>query len=227
MRSVVSPPARSAAEARLARLARGTVLTAGTALIAIVAAACGTSPPSPASPTGPPPIPTSQPAPAPTTTSHVGAECGIVPVRGTGSFGSMSARRTAAAAASNPQLSVFSSAIRSAALAGQLDKMRSFTIFIPVNSAFAALPKADIAYLRKPVNLMKVIRHQIVPAKVTPTQIARGGSVQSLGGSKLVLAKRGSDYQVSRATVLCGNIKTANGTIYLIDKVLLPPGSPG
>lgn len=139
----------------------------------------------------------------------------------------MTTQRAAKAAASNPQLSVFSSAIRSAALTGQLDKMRSFTIFIPVNSAFAALPRPDISYLRKPANLMKVIRHQIVPAQVTPARISRGGSVQSLSGSKLVLSKRGSAYHVSKATVLCGNIKTANGTIYLIDKVLLPPGSPG
>lgn len=138
----------------------------------------------------------------------------------------MTAQRTAAAAASNPQLSVFSSAIRSAALAGQLDKMRSFTIFIPVNNAFAALSQSDVAYLRQRANLMKVIRHQIVPAPVTPARIARGGSVQSLSGGKLVLAKRGGDYQVSKATVLCGNIRTANGTIYLIDKVLLPPGAP-
>jgi uncharacterized surface protein with fasciclin (FAS1) repeats len=28
---------------------------------------------------------------------------------------------------------------------------------------------------------------------------------------------------VGAATVLCGNIRTANGTIYVIDKVLLPP----
>jgi uncharacterized surface protein with fasciclin (FAS1) repeats len=28
---------------------------------------------------------------------------------------------------------------------------------------------------------------------------------------------------VNAATVVCGNIKTANATIYVIDRVLLPP----
>jgi uncharacterized surface protein with fasciclin (FAS1) repeats len=228
MRSVGSPSTRPATGNWPVRLARAAGLAAAAGLVAVLGTACGTSPPSPARPTGPPPIPsTGSASPAPSTGRHVGAECGVVPVRGTGSFGSMNAQRTAAAAASNPQLSVFSSAIRSAALTEKLDKMRSFTIFIPVNSAFAALPRPDIAYLRKPANLIRVIRHQIVPAEVTPARIAQGGSVQSLSGSKLVLRKRDGDYQVSRATVLCGNIKTANGTIYLIDKVLLPPGSPG
>jgi uncharacterized surface protein with fasciclin (FAS1) repeats len=61
-----------------------------------------------------------------------------------------------------------------------------------------------------------------VPHPVTPAQIARGGTVVTLSGSKLALAKQGHAYLVNRATVLCGNIKTANGTLYVIDKVLLP-----
>ena len=39
----------------------------------------------------------------------------------------------------------------------------------------------------------------------------------------MTLAKRGPQYQVNAATVVCGNIKTANATIYVIDRVLLPP----
>jgi len=101
--------------------------------------------------------------------------------------------------------------------------MRSFTLFIPVNSAFAALSRTQLNLLRNPHNLVKVVRHQLVPHTVTPTQIARGGSVTALSGGELALGRLGKTYRVSRATVLCGNIKTANGTIYVIDKVLLPP----
>jgi hypothetical protein len=197
---------------------------AGVAAVAgLVAAAltgCGTSPRPSATPTGSP----SLPGPPPTSAAaHIGGGCGFIPVHGSGSFGSMSTQRVVSATASNPQLSVFSSAIRSAALTRQLDAMRSFTIFVPVNSAFAALRASDVSYLRKQANLVRVVRHQVVTGEVTPTRIAQGGSVIALSGNKLTLGKRGSAYRVDDATVVCGNIKTANGTIYVIDKVLLPP----
>jgi len=135
----------------------------------------------------------------------------------------MSGQRVVTATSSNPQLSVFSSAIRSAAVANELNRMRSFTLFIPVNSAFAALSRSEITFLRNPTNLVAVVRRQVVPSKITPAQIARGRTVATLTGSKLVLAKHGPSYRVNEATILCGNIRTANGTLYVIDKVLLPP----
>ncbi len=186
----------------------------------LLAAGCGTSPPIPATPTGAPPLPLSSPQAA---TAHVGAGCGFIPRHGAGSFSSISGQKVVNAAASNPQLSVYSSAIKSAALTGELDKMKSFTVFVPVNSAFGALDKSDVAYLRKPSNLVQVVRRQVVPTRITPTRIARGGSVTTVAGSKLTLGKSGSAYRVDQATVVCGNIKAANGTIYVIDRVLLPP----
>ncbi len=191
-------------------------------LVALAAVGCGTSPPAPATPTGAPPLPLSSPQKQ-TGTKPVGAGCGFIPRHGAGSFGSISGQRVVTATASNPQLSVFSSAIRSASLAGELDKMRSFTLFVPVNSAFAGLQKSDLSFLRQHSNLVKVVRRQVVPARITPTRMARGGSVTTLAGSKLTLAKSGSSFRVDQATVVCGNIRAANGTIYVIDRVLLPP----
>jgi uncharacterized surface protein with fasciclin (FAS1) repeats len=199
------------------RACLGLALTAG--LLAVSAVGCGTSPPSPAKFTGAPTLPA---APPPPVAAHVGADCRFIPHHGAGSFGSMAAQRAVTAASSSPQLSVFGSAIKVAGLAKELNSMRSFTLFIPVNSAFAALSRHDIIYLHKPGNLVNVIRRHVVPVRITPTRIARGGAVISLSGSKLVLAKRGPSYRVDQATVLCGNIRTANGTLYIIDKLLLP-----
>jgi uncharacterized surface protein with fasciclin (FAS1) repeats len=190
-----------------------------TVLLLLAAAGCGSSPAATATPTGTP-GPAANPPSA--TSAHVGAGCGFIPIRGSGSFRSMSTQPVVAAVASSPQLSVFSSAIKTAALDGRLNALHAFTLFIPVNSAFSALSKTQITYLRKPANLVQVVRRQVVPANVTPARIARGGTVGTLSGAKLTLAKRGSHYQVNAATVVCGNIKTANGTIYVIDRVLLP-----
>ena len=124
--------------------------------------------------------------------------------------------------ASNPQLSVFSSAIRTSALDGQLNALHAFTLFIPVNSAFGALSRAQVAYLRKPANLAAVVRRQVVATKVSPARIARGGSLATLSGARLTVAKRGSQYLVNGAAVVCGNIRTAHGRLYVINRVLLP-----
>jgi hypothetical protein len=192
------------------------------ALVALVAVGCGTSPPAPATPTGAPPLPLSRPE-SHTGTKPVGAGCGFIPKHGAGSFGSISGQRVVTATAGNPQLSVFTSAIKSASLSGELDRMKSFTLFVPVNSAFAALQKSEVSFLREHSNLVQVVRRQVVPARITPARMARGGSVTTLAGSRLTLGKSGSSYRVDQATVVCGNIKTANGTIYVIDRVLLPP----
>jgi hypothetical protein len=192
------------------------------AFLTVAAVGCGTSPPSPASPTGAPPLPGPSIRPA-AVSGHVGAHCGFIPVRGPGSFSSLRGQRAATATSSNPQLSVFSSAIRTASLDSELNQMRSFTLFIPTNTAFAALSKSDINFLHNPAHLVAVVRRQVVPAKITPAQIARGGSVATLSGGRLMLARTGKVYRVNHATVLCGNIKTANGTLYVIDQVLLPP----
>lgn len=191
------------------------------ALLTVVAVGCGTSPPAPASPTGAPPLPLSSPTRS--TTARIGEGCGLFPGHGSGSLGALRAMRAFTAASRNPHLSAFSSAIRAAALSVELNRMRSFTLFIPVNSAFSELSRTELNFLRDPSNLAEVVRHQVVPHTVTPAQIARGGRVTTLSGDLLMLGKQGRAYRIGHATVLCGNIKTANGTLYVIDKVLLPP----
>ena len=197
----------------------GVALIAGLLTAALVG--CGTSPPAPAKPTGGPPLPLASPTLP--TTAHVGAGCGFIPVHGIGSFEAMAKQRAFTAATRHAQLSAFNSAIRAAGLSVELNRMRSFTLFIPVNGAFAALSRTELSFLRNPSNLAEVVRHQVVLHSVTPAQIAHGGTVTTLSGDKLALGRHGHAYRVSRATVLCGNIKTANGTLYVINKVLLPP----
>jgi fasciclin domain-containing protein len=194
---------------------------AAAAITFLLVAGCGTSPPATATPTGAPPVPNGSPATS--ATGRIGSGCGFIPHRGDGSFRSIRSQRVVRAAASNPQLSVFASAIKSAALTGHLDRMHAYTLFVPVNSAFEGLSKNEVDYLRQPANVAKVVRRQVVPHPITPAQIARGLSVTTLAGSKLALGKSGSDYRVGTATVVCGNIKAANATIYVIDEVLLPP----
>jgi uncharacterized surface protein with fasciclin (FAS1) repeats len=148
----------------------------------------------------------------------------MIPSKGKGSVGSMSTEQAVKAASTNPQLSVFTAAVRSAGLDKTLNTRRSYTLIIPANSAFAALSKAQIARLHNAAALRKIVSYQAVKGAISPQQFAAGARPATLQGKPLTLSKSGSVYKVNDATVLCGNIKTSNASVYIVSKVLLPPG---
>jgi uncharacterized surface protein with fasciclin (FAS1) repeats len=57
---------------------------------------------------------------------------------------------------------------------------------------------------------------------VTPADLAAGKPLLTQVGLSVHPAKSGTVYMVNTARVTCGNIQTANGTIYILDKVLIP-----
>src|ERR1022692_2878851 len=201
--------------------------------LALAAAACGSSTTTSATPTGSagPGTPTANadasPAPTPAasgTAARIGADCSMIPNAGQGSVGSMSTQQAITAASSNPQLSVFLAAVRSAGLDKTLNARHAYTLMIPANSAFAALSKTQIIQLKNSGDLLNIVRYHALKARVGPQQFASGAKPATLQGKPLTLSKSGSAYKVNGATVLCGNIKTANATVYIVNKVLLPPG---
>lgn len=154
----------------------------------------------------------------------MGADCGaVIPATGRASLGSVGTEKAITATSGNPRLSVFIAAVRSARLERALNSRGSYTLVIPDNSAFAALPKAQILRLRNPGQLQKIVRYHTVPATIGPHQFATGAAPKTLQGKPLMLSQAGSVYKVNGATVLCGNIRTSNATVYIVNKVLLPP----
>lgn len=209
---------------RAQRIRQATAAAAG-GLATVAIAACGTSSTISATPTGGAgPYSAGPGAAAPAAGARVGADCGILPAKGKGSAGQMRTERAIEAASSSPQLSVFIAAVRAAGLDKTLNARRSYTLIVPVNSAFASLSKTQIIHLHNSGELLKIVRYHALRARVGPQQFATGATPATLAGARLTLSKSGSAYQVNGATVLCGNIKTANATVYIVSKVLLPPG---
>jgi uncharacterized surface protein with fasciclin (FAS1) repeats len=62
----------------------------------------------------------------------------------------------------------------------------------------------------------------VVPGQLTPDQLA--GTHKTLEGGKITVKGSGEDFTVGNggAKVVCGNIPTANATVYVIDSVLMP-----
>jgi uncharacterized surface protein with fasciclin (FAS1) repeats len=151
-----------------------------------------------------------------------GPDCGMVPATGMGSFHGMSMDPVVTAARHNPLLTSFAADVRMAGLTGDLNSMHAFTVFAPANSAFAKVPASEMGMMHSTAELAKILKYHIVSGRVTPAELAHGMALQTLEGGSVKGAKMGSVYEVNNAQVICGNIQTANATVYVINKVLVP-----
>jgi uncharacterized surface protein with fasciclin (FAS1) repeats len=151
-----------------------------------------------------------------------GAACTAVPADGKGSFAGMATDPVATAASNNPVLSQLVGAAKEAGLVETLNSAKDITVFAPTNDAFAAVPKATLdAAMKDPKGLLtKVLTNHVVPGKLTPEQLA--GDHKTLAGTTLTVSGSGEAFSVGEADVVCGNVQTANATVYIIDGVLLP-----
>ena len=179
------------------------------AVLALAAAGCGS-----ASSTAAGSAATHHPMPS---HSHAMAETARL-----GSFHGMSMDPVVTAASHNPLLTSFATDVKMAGLTGDLNSMHAFTVFAPANSAFSKLPANEMDMMHNTAELAKILKHHIVSGRVTPAELAHGMTLQTLAGGSVKGAKMGSVYEVNNAQVICGNIQTANATVYVINKVLVP-----
>jgi uncharacterized surface protein with fasciclin (FAS1) repeats len=195
----------------------------GAAVLALAAAGCGSS--------GTTPTASGAAATHHAMASHshamaesarFGPDCGMVPATGMGSFHGMAMDPVVTAASHNPLLTSFAADVKEAGLVSDLNSMHSFTVFAPANSAFSKLSHAEMSMMHGNAELAKILKNHIVSGRVTPAELASGMTLTTLGGGKLTGSKMGSVYEIGKADVICGNVKTANATVYVINKVLVP-----
>ncbi|MEZ5204351.1 MAG: fasciclin domain-containing protein [Acidimicrobiales bacterium] len=152
-----------------------------------------------------------------------GAACDAVPADGAGSFDGMAQDPVATAASNNPVLSTLVAAVSEAGLVDTLNNADDITVFAPTDDAFAAVdPDTLDAAMADPKGLLTdVLQNHVVAGRLTPEDLA--GDHETLGGGTITVTGSGEDFTVDgSASVVCGNVQTANATVYIIDGVLLP-----
>jgi uncharacterized surface protein with fasciclin (FAS1) repeats len=151
-----------------------------------------------------------------------GAACDKVPATGAGSFDGMSTAPVATAASSNPLLSTLVTAVTKAGLGDTLNSAKDITVFAPTNDAFAAMDKATLdKAMADPKGLLTtVLTGHVVQGRLTPDKLA--GSHKTLAGNDITVTGSGEEFAVGDAKVVCGNVQTANATVYIVDHVILP-----
>ncbi|MEV5019569.1 fasciclin domain-containing protein [Streptomyces sp. NPDC053780] len=152
-----------------------------------------------------------------------GPACSTVPKEGAGSFDGMAKDPVATAASNNPALSTLVSAVKKAGLVDTLNNAQNITVFAPTNDAFAKIPKADLdKVLNDKAMLTDILTYHVVGQKLAPKDL-ENGSFDTLQKSKLTTSGSDGAYKVNdSANVVCGNVKTANANVYIIDSVLMP-----
>ena len=198
------------------------------ACLALTAAACSSSPSSPSasSPATTAPASSAPASSGATTASDFGPGCAAVPKTGAGSFTGMSTAPVATAASANPVLSTLVTAVKKAGLVDTLNSASGITVFAPDNAAFAKIPAATLSkVLADKAELTKILTYHVVAGRYTPSQLAAGTPLKTLEGATVTPALMGGTYEVNSADVVCGNVQTANATVYIINTVLTPPSS--
>ncbi len=164
-----------------------------------------------------------------TTTTDFGPGCASVPKSGSGSFTGMATAPVATAASANPLLSTLVAAVKAAGLADTLNSAKNITVFAPDNAAFAKIPASTLkSVLANKTELTKILTLHVASGRLTPADLASGTAIKTLEGSTITPADMSGTYTVkgagntTAATVVCGNVQTANATVYIINTVLMP-----
>ena len=139
-------------------------------------------------------------------------------------------------AAADDRFSTLVAAVTAADLAETLSGPGPFTVYAPVNDAFAALPEGTVETLLKPENkgqLTEVLLYHVDDRKLTAGMIPLGSNYfkPALASARLCISAGADGVKIADSTgemanVIIADIMADNGVIHVIDKVLLPGARP-
>ncbi|MGR3734730.1 fasciclin domain-containing protein [Pseudophaeobacter sp.] len=139
-------------------------------------------------------------------------------------------------AAGDDRFSTLVAAVTAAGLAETLSSPGPFTVYAPVNDAFAALPEGTVETLLKPENkgqLTNVLLYHVDDRKLTADMIPTGSNYFKpvLASERLCITAGADGVKIADGTgqmanVIIADIQADNGVIHVVDKVLLPGTRP-
>jgi uncharacterized surface protein with fasciclin (FAS1) repeats len=131
-------------------------------------------------------------------------------------------RNVADTVAGNAQLTTLNRLLKDADMTGALEASGPVTLFAPSDEAFKALPAATLSALSTDkARLKAVLAYHVVPANLTSADL-QNGPVKTMQGGQVVLYRSGTFVTIEDAVVSTADLRATNGTVQIIDKVLIP-----
>ncbi|MBV9315281.1 MAG: fasciclin domain-containing protein [Pseudonocardia sp.] len=221
---------------KIKRLAEVGVMVA----LTVAMSACGAPAPrggAEATSSAPPPASTGHSDGVTTPAEAFGPMCAQLPQGPvSGSLTGMQSRPVATAAAANPELATLTSVLKSAGMVEQLNQEKTITMLAPYNAAFDEFKRMlgeqrFDALLQNKDALGNILKYHVIARRYDRVGLVQderglatlaGGTLKFQNADEVLTVTDGAG-QV--AHVLCGNIPTANATVFIIDKVLMPQKS--
>lgn len=121
----------------------------------------------------------------------------------------------------NDQLSDFETLVQAAGLADNLNNDGPFTVFAPTNEALANL---EARTANSNASVTNILLYHIVNGSYNGQMVANRSTLPTLMGENLDIAvDAGSVVLNDDAGLVSTDIQASNGTLHLIDTVMLPP----
>ena len=128
-------------------------------------------------------------------------------------------------AVSNGSFKTLVAAVSAAGLVETLSGTGPFTVFAPVDDAFAALPAGTVESLVEPGNkekLTAILTYHVLAGKVLSTDLTDGMTATTVNGEKITIHLTDGKVLVNDAEVVIADVETDNGVIHAINKVIMP-----
>lgn len=129
-------------------------------------------------------------------------------------------------AVGSPDHTTLVAALKQAGLVTSLSNAGPFTVFAPTNEAFNKLPAGTVDDLMKNANkdkLIDILQYHVFVSALQPDFLNQANTLNMVNGDDMTITlKDGKPVLNGKANILA-SIPAANGIVYVIDEVLLPP----
>ncbi len=125
----------------------------------------------------------------------------------------------------------FNTLLAAAEAAGLVDALKGdgpITVFAPSDEAFAKLGDAKIKELLKPENkavLASILTYHVVPGDLKAKKVTKADALDTLNGQRVDITVNDNGAFIDGAKIVATDIKASNGTVHVIDSVILPSSS--
>jgi uncharacterized surface protein with fasciclin (FAS1) repeats len=127
-------------------------------------------------------------------------------------------------AVASDQLKTLVAAVKAAGLVDQLGAENGpWTVFAPVDSAFAKLPKATLEQLLQPANraaLAGILGLHVVPGRIAARELLQKQKLTTLMGAPIAARLVAGKLTIGGAGLVATDVQAGNGVIHLIDTVI-------
>jgi len=129
-------------------------------------------------------------------------------------------------AAADGRFQTLVAGVQAAELTETLKSEGPFTVFAPTDDAFAQLPEGTLETLLMPENkqtLTDILLYHVVAGNVMAADVVNLESAATVFGKDVTVKSDMGNVYINDAQIIITDIETSNGTIHVIDSVLLPP----